>query len=103
MLTLTEIRAPGQVSYRLSGDVREMRRLTDGLVASECAQIAALLRQTASASTTATAGRPTAAVAFRPGASGVPDALIDAAQRAGIRLERSTQEAGPEGAGEPGG
>jgi len=101
MLTLTEIQESGQVSYQLSGDVGEMRQLTEGLVAAECAQIAALLRQTATATQTTIAGKPTAAVAFKPGTSGVPDALIDAAERAGIQLNRSTQGTGPEASIEP--
>ncbi len=101
MLMLTESRASGQVSYQLAGDVRAMRQLAEGLVASECAQIAALVRQAATAAETTVAGKPMAAVSFKPDASGVPDALIDAAVRAGIPLDRSTQEMGPEEPIEP--
>lgn len=89
MLTLTEVRAAGQVSYQLSGDVEDIRQLAEGLVASECAQIAAQVRQAASAP-------KTAAVSFKPGTSALPDALIDAAQRAGIHLYRE-ESIEPEG------
>ncbi len=89
MLTLIEVRASGQVAYQLSGDVEDIRQLAEGLVASECAQIAAQVRQAASAP-------KTAVVAFKPGTSALPDALIDAAQRVGIHLYRLEHEPGPE-------
>ena len=94
MLMLIEDRASGQVSYQLSGDVADMRQLAEGLVASDCAQIAAQVRQAASAS-------QTAVVSFKPGISALPDALIDAAQRAGIHLYRLEHEPGLEESSDP--
>ncbi len=101
MLMLTEIRASGQVSYDLYGDARDLRQLAENLVASECAQIAAQVRQAATAAEITIEGKRMAGVSFKPGTSGVPDALIDAAFRAGIPLGRSTQEMGPEASIEP--
>ncbi len=101
MLMLTEIRASGQVFYQLAGDARAMQQLAEGLVASDCAQIAAQMRHAATGPEVTVAGKRMAAVSFKPGTSGVPDALIDAALRVGIPLDRSTQETGPAESIEP--
>ncbi len=101
MLTLTEIRASGQVSYQLAGEARAMRQLAEALVASACAQIAAQVRHAGTVPEITVAGKRMAAVVFKPGTSGVPEALIDAALRVGIPLDRSTQEVGAETSVEP--
>ena len=101
MLLLTEIRASGQVFYQLAGDAGAMQQLAEGLVASDCAQIAAQMRHGATGPEVTVAGKRMAAVSFKAGTSGVPDALIDAALRSGIPLERSIQETGVEEPIEP--
>ncbi len=97
MLRLREVRATGVVSFNLSGDPDDMRRLAERLGTVGNAQLAARVRH-AALTPALVAGRSVISVSFRAGESGVPHALIEAAQGAGVELDRVTQEVGLEGA-----
>ncbi len=100
MLMLREVRTTGVVSFDLSGDPNDMRRLADRLGTVGNAQLAARVRH-AALTPALVAGRPMVSVSFRPGESGAPHALVEAAQGAGVALDRSTQEVGSEGTPDP--
>lgn len=100
MLRLREIWTTSVVSFDLSGDLNDMRRLADGLGMVGNAQLAARVRH-AALTPALVAGRPMVSVSFRPGESGAPHALVEAAQGAGVELDRSTQEVGSEGTLDP--
>ncbi len=96
MLMLREVRATGVVSFNLSGDPEDMRRL--GTVGN--AQLAGRVRHAVRTSALV-AGRSVISVSFHSGESGVPHALVEAAQGAGVELDRVTQEIGSEGVRAP--
>ncbi len=95
MLLLREGQARGAVSFELWGDAPDLQRLADHLATVGNTQLATLVRD-ASRTPKLVAGRPRGAVCFHLGQSGVPHALMEAAQGAGVELERVSAEVGPD-------
>ncbi len=93
MLLLRELRTSRGVSLALWGDAHDLQRLADQLAGVGNAELAALVRQAASTAKVV-AGRPMGSVSFRFRQAGVPHALMEAADEAGVDLECITEDIG---------
>ncbi len=95
MVMLREVRTAEVVTFALGGSPQDLQRIADQLATVRNAHLAALVRQAASAPVPA-AGGSMASLSVRRGQAGVPHALIEAADGAGVDLEYLTHNGEPD-------
>ncbi len=83
------------VTFALGGAPQDLQRIADHLATVGNAHLVALVRHAARTPVPA-AGGPMASVCVPLGQAGVPHALIEAARGAGLELDRSSHDLGPE-------
>lgn len=91
MVMLREVRAAEGVTFALGGNPQDLQRIADQLASVGNAHLATLVRQAASTPVRSVGGAM-ASLSVRLGQAGVPHALMEAARRAGLELDRSTHD-----------